>query len=514
MVTLIFCYLCKVLLPKISTVIMKSLKIKLTLFAAILAFLDSLLFHFPFFGYVCKNINADFNGIVIFASLALILFFVNFLVFYLLQYLLRVVNKVILSLMFICNSITLYFINTYDVIVDDTMMGNVFNTNYGEATSYFSFTAVLYIVCLGILPVIFVWLAKINYEKPRRFFRNLGIAVLLLAVTAFANMSNWPWVDHNATIGGSLLMPWSYTVNAVRFYNEERERNRKEILLPDASIRNNDRKALVLVIGESARKDHFSLLGYNRNTNPLLSKTPGVKAFEAVSLGTYTTAGVKAILSHNDEEVLNEILPNYLYRTGVDVVWRTTNWGQSPLHIDRYELMKGYDSELVEGLSDIINSSDSSKVLIILHTNTSHGPSYPERYPKEFEVFSPVSELVEMSKMPHDELMNAYDNSIVYADWLLHETIQELGKVEGRETAMIYVSDHGESLGEHGLYMHGVPMSIAPPEQYEIPFIVWSSSDRNLKNTESLSQLYVFHSVLKFLDIDSPVFDDSKNIFE
>ena len=295
-------------------------------------------------------------------------------------------------------------------------------------------------------------------------------------------------------------------------------------MLPDAVIADENRDVCVLIIGESARRDHFSLYGYERETNPLTSQD-GVTALIAEAAATYTTAGVKAILDHKPSGKLYEILPNYMNRTGVDVIWRTSNWGEPPVHIEKYhkarnikemypEADERYDGILLEGLKDEILAGDKAKTLVILHTNTSHGPTYNKKYPAEFEVFTPVCTTVEMSKADPQELMNAYDNSILYTDYLIHSVIEMLKDMPQVRSCMLYVSDHGESLGENNLYMHGVPMSIAPREQIEIPFIVWTS-DKELEVTEEdVTQYHVFHSVMDFLGIESPIFDGSRNIFE
>ena len=130
-------------------------------------------------------------------------------------------------------------------------------------------------------------------------------------------------------------------------------------------------------------------------------------------------------------------------------------------------------------------------------------------------MFTPVCTTVEMSKANRDELMNAYDNTIVYTDYLIHSVIEVLRKVEDRNCCMLYISDHGESLGENNLYMHGVPMMMAPREQIEIPFIVWSSDKKlSIKNLNEVGQYHVFHSILRFLDVESPIYDEKMNIFE
>ena len=282
----------------------------------------------------------------------------------------------------------------------------------------------------------------------------------------------------------------------------------------------------MLVIGESARSQNFSLYGYDKNTNPLLSKISNVVHLNATSCATYTTAGVKGIVSHSDSGDLYEILPNYLFRNNVEVVWRSNNWGAPPIHVKNYQDRAflnpncegescNFDEFLIKGLKEQIQSSKKNKVLIVLHTSISHGPTYSKKYPPQFETFKPVCNSVELGKCSQKELINAYDNTIVYTDYILSKIITDLKELKDYKSSMIFVSDHGESLGEKNLYMHGLPLSIAPKEQYEIPFIVWTSEgSKKVKSVKSASQYHVFHSVLNFLNIESPIYDENKNLFQ
>ncbi len=231
-------------------------------------------------------------------------------------------------------------------------------------------------------------------------------------------------------------------------------------------------------------------------------------------------------MEHKNTDDLYEILPNYLYRNDVDVIWRTSNWGEPPVHIKEYETndqlatnCKGegcaYDEVLLTGLKERISSSKKDKIFVVLHTSTSHGPTYSKKYPAQFELFKPVCNSVELGNCSKEELINAYDNTVVYTDYILHNLIEDLKQLKEYNSAMLFVSDHGESLGENNLYMHGLPMSIAPKEQYEIPFIVWvSDHSKQLKPNKTLTQNHVFHSVLKFLDMKSPIYDENMDIFE
>lgn len=500
-------------------------KIKLTRFCLILSITTLVFYHYPFFSHVLDCIEQGFNGTLIFAGLGVLMLALNFFFYYLILYCLRTVGKILLGAMFIADAVSLYFINSYEVLITDKMMGNVFNTQFSEASGFFSATAVMYVVFLGIIPCIYTLIQKVEYGSLRRFLANIGASLGIVLAVALGHMKNWPWIDRNSTELGSLLMPWSYTINTFRYYSAEKKRNAKEILLPNASITTDSRDICVLIIGESARRDHFSLYGYEKETNPF-TKDDGVTALIADAAATYTTAGVKAILHYASVSKLHEIIPNYFYRAGVDVSWRTSNWGEPPVHIEKYYKVKDlkarfpeaderYDGILLEGLKDDIMASDKAKTLVIIHTNTSHGPTYFKKYPSEFERFTPVCTTVEMSKADHEELMNAYDNTIVYTDWLIHSVIETLKEIPDSRCCMMYVSDHGESLGENNLYMHGVPMSMAPKEQVEIPFIVWDSdADTGIKNLEKVGQYHVFHSLMNFMGLESPIYDEEKNIFE
>ena len=499
-------------------------KTSLTMVCIALSVFTMVAFHIPFFRLVLNNIEGGFNGVLITGGLGIIMLVLNFFIYYLLLFAGRIVGKVILAMSFIGNAVTLYFINTYEVLVTDQMMGNVFNTQFSEASGFFSFAFILYILLLGVPPCLYIFLRKYDYGKGRQCLCRVGISLGIILSVVAINIKNTTWIDRNSTELGSLLMPWSYIVNSVRFWSSERKRNAEEIKLPDAELTDSSRQVCVLIIGESARRDRFSLYGYERKTNPLLAKDT-VTALIANSAATYTTAGVKAILDHAETNKLYEILPNYMYRNGVDVLWRTTNWGEPPVHIEKYhqveqikerypEANTEYDEVLLTGLKEEIDNSTNNKVFVVLHTSTSHGPTYNKKYPAQFEKFTPVCNTVEMSKADPAELNNAYDNSILYTDYLIHSTIEVLRGVTDRSCCVLFVSDHGESLGENNLYMHGVPMSMAPREQIEIPFIVWTS-DKSLKiKDQEVGQYHTFHSVMDFFGMRSPIYDETKTIFE
>ena len=490
------------------------------------------MYNIPFFDFVVANSNDDAGGRLLLASLVAVMLALNFMMAYLTVFVMRTCGRILLAILALINATAVYFIHTYSVIIDATAIENVFNTRYSEASGFFNGSLWLFIFALGVLPALFCLFQPVVYGKAKKLAAYCGGALAIVLAVASMNIGQTLWISQHDTELGGLLQPWSYLVNTVRVISSNHDEQAEETRLPDGRIADDEKAVVVLVIGESARKANFQLYGYQRPTNPLLSKQAGLKVYQATSCATYTTAGTKAILEPKNSDELYELLPNYAFRTGVDVAWRTSNWGEPPIHIDEYltdtELAGLYPDEnadfdgiLFKGLRERIASSKKNKVLIILHTSTSHGPKYANKYPKEFEVFKPVAKSVEEGEANVNLLVNAYDNTILYTDYLLDGLINTLRSLDGWHSAMIFISDHGESLGENKIFMHGLPMRLAPKVQYEIPFLVWTSENfRDYKSHSEqtlpaiLEQHYVFHSVLNLLSIQSPAYNKDFDIFK
>ena len=512
--------------------------ISLFAFSCIVSIGTLLLYNIPFFNYVSQNTNESTGGIIFLqASLVIIMLALNFMLTYLSMWLLRIVARILLAIFAIINATAVYFIITYSAIINATTIENVFNTRYSEASGFFSWSLWLFIAVFGVLPALYCLMQPVVIGKAKKLGIYCGSSLAIILLVASLNISQTLWISQHDTELGGLLQPWSYVVNTCRVISSYQDEQAEEIKLPDGTITDHEKTVVVLVIGESARKANFQLYGYQRDTNPLLSKQEGLKVYQATACATYTTAGTKAILEPKDSGDLYELLPNYAFRTGVDVSWRTSNWGEPPIHIDEYltdtdlsDLYQGksndYDDILYYGLRERIESSKKDKVLIILHTSTSHGPKYADKYPKQFEVYKPVAKNIEEGEKNIGMLINAYDNTIRYTDFLLNSLINTLREMKDWHSAMIFISDHGESLGENKMFMHGLPMKLAPKVQYEIPFLVWTSDGfRTYKQTSSsqdapegelpavLEQHYVFHSVLNLLSIQSPAYNKDYDIF-
>ena len=502
--------------------------ISLFTFSCIVSIGTLLLFNIPFFRFVINNSNESPLGVVwLIVSLIIIMLAVNFMMTYLAMFCLRIVGRIVLAILSIINATATYFVLTYGVFIDATTIENVFNTRYSEASGFFSWGLWLFIVVFGLLPALFCLFQPVVMGKVKKLGIYCGCSLAIILVIGLLNIKQTLFLSQHDTELGGLLQPWSYIANTYRIINFSMNEQAEEIKLPDGKITDDEKAVVVLVIGESARKANFQLYGYKRDTNPLLSKQKDLKVFQANSCATYTTAGCKAILEPKDCGDLYELLPNYAFRMGADVSWRTSNWGEPPIHVDEYltdpelatifGVSNAYDDILFRGLRERIESSAKNKVLIVLHTSISHGPQYASKYPKEFEIYKPVAKNVEEGQKNVGMLINAYDNTILYTDFLLDGLINTLRAMTDWKSCMIFISDHGESLGENEIFMHGLPMQLAPKEQYEIPFLVWTSEDFRAYRSdlpEVLEQHYIFHSVLNLLSIQSPAYDEDFDIFQ
>jgi lipid A ethanolaminephosphotransferase len=332
-------------------------------------------------------------------------------------------------------------------------------------------------------------------------------------------------------------MPWSYVINAARYQTEKMMQSRTLEQLPPAHFVSQGKTVVVLVIGESARAANFSLYGYARQTDPLLAEAGAIAIRNAHSCATYTTASIQCMLAHVDTSstlIHNyESLPSYLQSNGVDVIWISNNWGEPPLKVGTYlkaSEVRGdckdvgcqLDEGMLTGLAERIAKTPNDKVFIVLHQSGSHGPDYYNHYSADAEKFTPACRSVQVQDCSSEELVNAYDNTIVYTDRFLSKTITLLRSLPNTSTMMMYASDHGESLGEHGLYLHGTPYSLAPDVQKDIPYIVWMSHAFKQKKTLSADAALghaqhahetIFHSVMGAFDMRSEIYKPQLDIF-
>lgn len=516
-----------------------SIRLSTSTFVILMTLLNLALYHWSLVSFSSKNLDIfTLNGMQTLFTVFAVIYLVTALFLYPLFIISRRLGKAVCILFAIGNSLAVYFVITYNVILDKTMMGNIFNTQYSESSEFLNPTLFVYFLVLGLIPAGLILRTQLEKTSRLRLITHLVITFALSFTWIWQSQSHWLWIDDHAKQLGGMIMPWSYVGNAVRYQNELSKENIVQTLLPDATFHSNEKTVVVLVIGESARAENFSLYGYDKPTNPLLSASDVITLKNATSCASYTTASVKCILSHeNPSGVFSENfepLPSYLQRQGIDVIWRSKNWGEPPINVSSYlkssDLKKNcegsecaFDGVLLSHLAEQISASDKQKVFVVLHQTGSHGPSYYSKYPKEFEVFKPVCRSVELNNCTQEELINAYDNTILYNDHFLDNLRQILDGLDNTSSTYLYVSDHGESLGEGGIYLHGTPYSIAPKQQLNVPFFVWMSqsfikqkhiSVDKLKAREQSTQANVFHSVMGAFDMDSEIYNKDLDMFQ
>ncbi len=304
----------------------------------------------------------------------------------------------------------------------------------------------------------------------------------------------------------------------------------------DAKIPASDveRELFILVIGETARADRFSLNGYERDTNPQLRRANAISFSNFRACGTSTAVSVPCMFSligmdrfDTKTGAAQENLLDVLQRAGVSVLWLDNNSDSKDVALRvPYQSYKSpevnpvcdpecRDVGMLSALQKHIDAHPKGDIFIVLHQMGNHGPAYFKRYPPEFEKFTPACQSADLSQCSREEIGNAYDNAILYTDFFLGKVIDLLKDNNSKfETALLYVSDHGESLGENGVYLHGLPPSIAPDAQLHVPAIMWLGSGFNdvdfpalrRKRDVRFSHDNLAHTVLGTMEIETAVY--------
>lgn len=413
-----------------------------------------------------------------------------------------------------------HFMDRFGVVIDRSMIANAVQTDPHEAGELFTVGAAADLLLRGILPAILIaWIPLRRAGWRRELVQRVALPVLTLIVALvvvaaqFKDYALWGREHREVRMYVNPTFPM-YSVT--RWWRDQRASHRKprELARIAADARRDVPAApahrprvVLLVVGETARAADFQLDGYGRATNPRLSAVPGVLNFpKATSCGTATAVSVPCMFSGLGRTAYSqkvaqrsENLLDVLSRTGVLVTWRDNDSGCKGV-CDRVTTQnisarkstsafcvdgECHDEVLLEGLPALLDASDGRDRLVVLHQKGSHGPSYYRRYPAAFRRFTPDCARDDVQNCTREELVNAYDNTILYTDHVLAEAIGMLrAKADRQDAALIYVSDHGESLGEHGVYLHGLPYAFAPPEQTHVPLVAWLSD--SLRATDGL----------------------------
>lgn len=509
--------------------------------AMFLALFDNL----AFFGNVLKVYPPVVGNLAFLLSLAVVLPAVTCLFLLLLCF--RPIIKPVLISFLLLSSVTGYFMDTYNTIIDVGMVQSALQTGFRETLDLFSWQLLAYLFFLGILPSVAVFRARLEYgdfrtELPNRL--KMGGVVLLLLVLPVLGLSKYYasfFREHKELryYANPLTVVYSAGKYLGRTYGGGPEKVKaigEDAAIPPTDL---DRELIILVVGEAARADHFSLNGYPRETNPLLAREDIVNFSDMHSCGTSTAVSVPCMFSIFGREGYTDAkgrttqnVLDVLSRAGVTILWRDNNSDSKGVALRvKYEDYQDpkvnpvcdvecRDEGMLVGLQEYVDSQKKGDILIVLHQMGNHGPAYYKRYPAAFERFTPVCRSNQLETCSNEEIGNAYDNAILYTDYFLSKVIELLKRNDPAfETTMFYLSDHGESLGENGLYLHGLPYFMAPDTQTHVGAVMWFGRnikvDRQAVRTEAartVTQDNLFHTLLGIMEVDTDVYDRSKDI--
>lgn len=413
-------------------------------------------------------------------------------------------GKWIAALLLLVSSLAGYYMDHYGVVIDVVMINNIFETDAKEIAGLLNSSMLLRLVALGILPAVLTiryWPASegAKRELASRLKLSLGLllAVTLSIVVAPANFADFV-KEHKIT--RLYANPTGWTYSAISYLSQSARAATRKTVLHEAAADtkevgiHHETELVILVVGETARADRFSLNGYGRPTNPELEKRDVISFKQVSSCGTSTGESVPCMFSalgrahysrHKASQYKNAL--DVLSEEGVQVLWRDNNSDSKGVATRiQYQDFKSptfnpecdtecRDIGMLAGLDDYIAQHKGKDILIVLHQMGNHGPEYYRRYPKAFEHFKPVCMTGELRSCSQEEINNGYDNAVRYTDYFLANVIFFLKKYDDTHaTAMFYVSDHGESLGEKGVYLHAAPYATAPIEQTHVPAIFWA----------------------------------------
>jgi lipid A ethanolaminephosphotransferase len=437
-------------------------------------------------------------------ALAVLLFGVHFLLLSLLAN--RWTVKPLLALLIVVTALATHFMQSFGIYLDPTMVRNMLRTDVAEARELWSWSLLPHLALYAALPLFLLSRVRVVIRPWKRAIgvrlaAIAGVSVVLVG-TLLAVFQPMASLMRNHKEMRYLITPanvlWSTSAALAR--DARSAATPKQPLGLDASLRQPPAvgarpKVLVLVVGETARAANWGLSGYARQTTPELAALPVVNFASVASCGTNTESSLPCMFApvgRRDYDESNirgsESLLHLLARAGVGVFWRDnqsgckgvcdglpqdTVAGLNPAGLCRDG--RCLDEGLLAGLDERLARAEGTQILV-LHMLGNHGPSYFRRYPPAFAKFQPACESDDLRNCSAEQVVNAYDNALLYTDHVLASLVTKLQAQAVRvDSAMLYVSDHGESLGEKGLFLHGMPYAIAPSEQTRVPMVMWLS---------------------------------------
>lgn len=497
-----------------------------------------------------RNLFASFAGqphaMLHIAALGVVLFCV--LVLFLLLFSFRRVIKPAVILLLLVAAVCAYFMDSYNVVIDRDMLANVVATNSAESGDLMTPRFVMYVMLMALVPAYLIWdlpVARLQIGQAWLSRLKLGGSVLLVMLALVLVFSSFfaSFVrEHKALRYYS--NPLTPIYSAYRFGRKAGVKGPVVVkaIGEDAAIppEDLDRELIIMVLGETARADRFSLNGYSQPTNPRLEQENVISFAHVESCGTATAVSVPCMFDRDDREdfsnekaAATQNVLDVLEHAGVTVLWRDNN-SDSKGVADRVEFedfrspelnplcdVECRDEGMLAGLQEWVDQQPEGDLLVVLHQMGSHGPAYYKRYPDEFRKFTPTCDSSQLDQCSAQEISNSYDNTILYTDHFLAEVISFLRRNDEQfETAMFYASDHGESLGEKGVYLHGLPYWMAPDSQTEVPMILWFGKNYDAVPHQSMRRIsdlpinhdWVFHTLLGMFEVSTRVHDATKDV--
>lgn len=457
--------------------------------------------------------------------------------------------RMVLSITIVVATVSAYFTDTYGTVIDNVMIQNLFETDRAETLDLMTLGFMLRVFFLAVLPIVYIWRVPLKDVTLGKSLVHRGAtcvsAVLVLMCVISLNSNRFASYIRDHKILRFYATPL-YPIYSFFYFADDQLFPEQDAafltILPEAERLHESaqRRLSILIVGETARADRFQLNGYHRKTNPRLSSINNLYSFRNVmSCGTSTAISVPCMFSEMTRDQFDsrsarnqENALDILDRVGVSVLWRDNNSGSKGV-ADRVAFedfsdpalnsdcdIECRDTGMLSGLQTFIDQQ-AGDILIVLHQKGNHGPAYFKRYPAEFEVFTPACNKAELSACSDQEISNAYDNAILYTDHFLTEVIELLESNQSRfDTNMMYVSDHGESLGEKGVYLHGLPYALSPIAQRHIPVLLWHGDQSNLdinsiesRTHRALSHDALFNTLLELYQVDSNQGTLSSDVF-
>ncbi|MCF6245462.1 MAG: phosphoethanolamine--lipid A transferase [Sulfurovum sp.] len=505
-----------------------------------------LFLNISFFEHVLKIYPLEISNISFLLSLALVLYALLVILFSLLSF--KYTTKPILIFALILSASIQYFMQSYNIVMDKTMIENTIQTDMKESFDLLSLKLFLSLFFLAIIPSFILYKIPLHYRgfKAELWskFKLIMIHLALIGVLLFSFSKFYTSFFREYKTLRLYTNPIASIYNTVAYtYEQYKDRNiPMKIIGEDAKINSpteKKRKIVIMVVGEAARADHFSLNGYEKETNPLLKKEDIINFSNMYSCGTTTAVSVPCMFSVYDRDEYNtqkgyntHNALDILSRVGVQVLWRDNNSNSKGVAVRlKYEHYKTpalnticekgecRDEGMLVGLDDLLNNTKKD-TLIVLHQMGNHGPAYYLRYPEKFKQFSPVCKTNQLEECSKEEISNAYDNAILYTDYFLSKVIALLKQhSQASDTAMVYMADHGESLGENGFYLHGLPYFMAPDHQKHVGALMWFSKtfplDKNSlikRSNNKYTHDNLFSTLLGIFNVDTDVYETEMDI--